>query len=112
MLLDARLTYFQDEHAARDHDCDAGDHCVQLTDEDVEMGNSTATTVACKDCLKRKRAILYCSERCATQRIGEHRRLAHDGSPEYAQNSFVALAEAIRETLENENQNLKMSQLT
>jgi hypothetical protein len=75
------------------------------------MGNGTASTVACRDCLKRKRAILYCSERCATHRIGEHRKLAHHGSPESDQNSFVSLAEAVRETLENENPNLKMAQM-
>ncbi len=85
---------------------------MQLTDEDVEMGNGTTVTVACKDCLERKRAILYCSERCALERVGEHRKLAHDGATGSDQQSIVSLGQAVHDTLESENPNLKMVQLS
>ncbi|KAK3187084.1 hypothetical protein K4F52_004250 [Lecanicillium sp. MT-2017a] len=71
-----------EEHVSKDHDCDAGDKCVQLTDEDVEMGN------------------------------GEHRKLAHDGAAGSDDASIISLGQAVHETLEKENPNLKMAQMS
>lgn len=77
----------------------------------MEMGNGTTAAVACKDCLERKRAFLYCSQRCALQRIGEHRKLAHDGAAGSDEASIISLGQAVHETLEKENPNLKMAQM-
>ncbi|KAG5942561.1 hypothetical protein E4U53_007224 [Claviceps sorghi] len=83
---DAKLTVYcsdgcyvkgHDGHVDSTHDCEAGDHCVQLGDEDVEMADGTSTTVCCNACLDLKRATLYCSERCAVANIAKHRLKKH-----------------------------------
>ncbi|QPH17804.1 hypothetical protein C2857_002704 [Epichloe festucae Fl1] len=122
---DAKLTVYcsekcystgHDGHVDSAHDCEAGNDCVQLSDEDVEMdmGDGTSTTVCCNECLERKQATLYCSERCAVANIAKHRlgkhgaRTAHE---EEARGLVLVnpLQSFVEATLAGQNPGLKMT---
>ncbi|KAG5914471.1 hypothetical protein E4U42_000474, partial [Claviceps africana] len=100
-------------HVDSTHDCEAGDRCVQLGDEDVEMTDGTSTTVCCNECLERKRATLYCSESCAVANMAKHRREKHGagtaGAAEKARSLVSRLQQFVETTLADQNPGLKMS---
>ncbi|KAK5998844.1 hypothetical protein PT974_01228 [Cladobotryum mycophilum] len=99
-------------HVEAEHDCEAGDHCVQFFDEDVVMENGVASaTFACKDCYDEKRAALFCSERCAYSNIGEHRQRMHGGGMTIAieiPDLILALTDIVERVLQQANPGLKM----
>ncbi|KND88016.1 hypothetical protein TOPH_07283 [Tolypocladium ophioglossoides CBS 100239] len=99
------------DHIAAEHDCEAGDKCVQLRDEDVEMDDGTSQAVSCKECVGQKRMTLYCSGRCAGENIAEHRQGAHGvkTQAEDAQGLVAPAEQVVESTLQKENPGLKMS---
>ena len=95
------------------HDCESGDKCVQLRDEDIEMSDGTPTAVCCGDCLDQKQATLFCSERCAVANVAEHRQSKHDlktGTDEAA-SAVKPLKTFVDSTLEAKNPGLKMERV-
>ncbi|KAG6014678.1 hypothetical protein E4U54_004974 [Claviceps lovelessii] len=118
---DAKLTVYcsedcfgrgHDGHVDSTHDCEAGDRCVQLSDEDVEMDDGTPTTVCCNECLDLKKATLYCSERCAVANIGRHRFGKHGvktAAAETARSLVTPLHQFVEATLTDQNPGLQMS---
>ncbi|KAK2599983.1 hypothetical protein QQS21_005285 [Conoideocrella luteorostrata] len=102
-----------DGHVDSQHDCEAGDDCVQLGDEEIETDEENWRTVSCNDCLDLKKAALFCSERCATANIAKHRQSKH-GVPTAAEEAqslvrpFQAFANA---TLASKNPGLTMTQM-
>lgn len=103
----------QGDHVEAEHDCEAGDRCAQLRDEDVEMDDGTPRAVSCKECIGQKRMTLYCSDRCAAANIAEHRQRAHGVETQAGEAwGLVAPAEEVAEaTLQKENPGLKMSRV-
>ncbi|KAG5981995.1 hypothetical protein E4U55_002429 [Claviceps digitariae] len=118
---DAKLTVYcsedcygkgHDGHVDSKHDCEAGDRCVQLSDEDVEMEDEISAAVCCNECLDLKKATLYCSERCAVANIARHRLGKHGGkavAAEKAQSLVRSLHQFVEVTLADQNPGLKMS---
>ncbi|KAI9163442.1 Transcription factor himD [Paramyrothecium foliicola] len=98
------------EHAAADHDCDAGDQCIDLRDEDVTMGGE-AQPVACKDCVAQKKVTLWCSERCAAENAARHRQVKHQvkTAPDEVGSLVQPLAELVSDVLEKENPGVKFT---
>ncbi|KAJ6784078.1 hypothetical protein PWT90_07131 [Aphanocladium album] len=102
----------QDDHVGKQHDCSAGEKCVQLTDEDTEMSDGTSQAVLCKQCIDDKRATVYCSERCASERLASHVQEAHGTvSTADAKSASVSMSEFVGPTLEKENPTLKIEQV-
>ncbi|KAJ3488861.1 hypothetical protein NLG97_g6111 [Lecanicillium saksenae] len=102
----------QDDHVGKQHDCSAGENCVQLTDEDTEMTDGTSQAVLCKQCIDDKRATVYCSERCASERLAAHVQEAHGAnSTSDAKTASVSMSEIVGPTLEKENPTLKIVQI-
>ncbi|KAK1573808.1 uncharacterized protein LY79DRAFT_593696 [Colletotrichum navitas] len=67
-----------DEHVQTAHSCAAGEGCVQLKDEDEEMGGSGEGPVICEECAEQLgQSIVYCSSRCASADFQEHREGVH-----------------------------------
>ncbi len=105
------LNILQEEHIGKQHDCSAGEQSVQLTDEDTEMTDDTTQAVLCKQCIGDKRATVYCSQRCASERLAAHMRQAHGaGSGADANSAAVSISEFVGPTLEKENPTLKIEQ--
>ncbi|GKT42399.1 uncharacterized protein ColSpa_02580 [Colletotrichum spaethianum] len=72
------LTTTQDEHVQTAHSCAAGEGCIQLKDEDEEMGGSGDGPVICEECAEQLgQSIVYCSSRCASSDFQEHREGVH-----------------------------------
>ncbi|KJZ75742.1 hypothetical protein HIM_04899 [Hirsutella minnesotensis 3608] len=101
------------KHVEAEHDCKAGDACVQLRDEDVEMDDGSWTTVSCKECLDEKQMTLYCSDRCARENIAEHRRAAHGAKASAVEaDGLVSPTQDVVETaLKTENPGLTVSRV-
>ncbi|KAG6001394.1 hypothetical protein E4U21_004400 [Claviceps maximensis] len=100
-----------DGHVDSAHDCEAGDHCVQFSDEDVEMDDGTSTAVCCNECLILKKATLYCSERCAVANIAKHRLRKHRAkavAAEKGRRLVSSLHQFVEATLAEQNPGLKM----
>ncbi|KAM3514264.1 hypothetical protein MY11210_002054 [Beauveria gryllotalpidicola] len=103
----------QEEHIGKQHDCSAGEQCVQLTDEDMMMTDKSMQAVLCKKCIDDKRATVYCSERCASERIAVHMKEAHGiGSVTDAKSAAVPISEVVGPALERENPTLKIERLS
>lgn len=102
-----------DGHVKSQHDCEAGEHCVQLHDPDVEMGDGTSRTVACNECLDRQEATLYCSDKCAAANIAKHRQKSHGAktTANAAQALVRSLQPFVGSTLESKNPGLVMAQV-
>ncbi|GJC97222.1 hypothetical protein CH63R_07481 [Colletotrichum higginsianum IMI 349063] len=67
-----------DEHVQTAHSCAAGEGCVQLKDEDEEMGGNGEGPVICEECAEQLgQSIVYCSSRCASADFQEHREGVH-----------------------------------
>lgn len=106
------LNILQEDHIVKQHDCSAGEQCVQLTDEDAEMTDDTTQAVLCKQCIGDRRATVYCSQRCASERLAAHMREAHGaGSAADVKSAAVAISEVVGPTLEKENPTLKIEQV-
>ncbi|KHN98722.1 uncharacterized protein MAM_03184 [Metarhizium album ARSEF 1941] len=107
--------YFKghDDHVESQHDCEAGDKCVQLTDEDVEMGDAISRAVICTGCLDLKKATVYCSERCAVVNIAIHRRRKHGAEAAEEEGSKLTspLQVFVDSTLQSRNPGLKMTRV-
>ncbi|OAQ97406.1 hypothetical protein LLEC1_02678 [Akanthomyces lecanii] len=102
----------QEEHIGKQHDCSAGEQCIQLKDEDTEMTDDTTQAVLCKQCIGDKRATVYCSQRCASERLEAHMRQAHGaGSAADATSAAVSISGFVGPTLEKENPTLKIEQV-
>jgi hypothetical protein len=66
------------------HACEARSNCVQLKEEDVEMGgtaeggNDSGGVVLCQECIEDfDRSSIYCSSRCAAKDFQQHREAVH-----------------------------------
>ncbi|POR36862.1 Uncharacterized protein TPAR_02938 [Tolypocladium paradoxum] len=101
------------DHVEAEHDCEAGDKCVQLRDEDEEMDYGGTRAVSCKECLGQKRMTLYCSDRCAEENIAEHSQRAHRAKTqaEEAQGLVTPAEQVVESMLQKENPGLKMSRV-
>ncbi|KAM3519375.1 hypothetical protein NHJ13051_007546 [Beauveria bassiana] len=109
----SKLTIFQEEHIGKQHDCSAGEQCVQLTDEDTMMTDNSTQAVLCKKCIDDKRATVYCSERCASERLAAHMKEAHGSSSVTdAESAAVPISEVVGPALERENPTLKIELLS
>ncbi|KAJ6444072.1 hypothetical protein O9K51_02466 [Purpureocillium lavendulum] len=101
------------DHVAAEHDCEAGDKCVQLRDEDVEMDDGSSLTVSCKECLDERRMTLYCSDRCAAENVAEHRQRVHGVKTAAGEGEARALVTptqgAVEAALQRENPGLQMT---
>ncbi|KAM0670296.1 hypothetical protein ACQRIU_000691 [Beauveria bassiana] len=103
----------QEEHIWKQHDCSAGEQCVQLTDEDTMMTDNSTQAVLCKKCIDDKRATVYCSERCASERLAAHMKEAHGSSSVTdAKSAAVPISEVVGPALERENPTLKIELLS
>ncbi|KAM5379664.1 hypothetical protein ACJZ2D_003858 [Fusarium nematophilum] len=100
-----------DDHIDREHDCEAGEGCVQMDDEDGEMDDGTDQTVVCKDCIDQKEASVYCSERCAAANLPRHRYHIHgvDTSADEIRKLALPLWELVEKTLKEGNPGLRFS---
>lgn len=105
------LTVCQDEHAEAQHDCEAGNNCVQNYDEDVEMDDADPKMVVCKECLDIKEITPYCSENCAVQNLAGHRLLKHEvkTAAEEVQSLVSPLKEVVESILKDKNPGLTLS---
>ncbi|KAK1533735.1 hypothetical protein CPAR01_10443 [Colletotrichum paranaense] len=67
-----------DEHVNTAHSCAAGKGCIQLKEEDEEMGGSGEGPVICEECAEQLgQSIVYCSSRCASSDFQAHREGVH-----------------------------------
>ncbi|KAF6810026.1 hypothetical protein CSOJ01_06549 [Colletotrichum sojae] len=67
-----------DEHVQSVHGCAAGDNCIQLKDEDEEMGGSGDGPVICEECAENLgQCTVYCSAQCASSDFQAHREGVH-----------------------------------
>ncbi|KAF5007847.1 hypothetical protein FDECE_5849 [Fusarium decemcellulare] len=100
-----------DEHVDKEHDCEAGDRCIQYEDEDIDMDGGTSNTVVCKDCIDQKQATLYCSERCAAANLARHRQDKHGVKTSADEINKLALPlwDLVNKTLAESNPGLKIS---
>ncbi|KAF4980798.1 hypothetical protein FZEAL_3275 [Fusarium zealandicum] len=100
-----------EDHVDEEHDCEAGDKCVQNEDEDTEMDDGTSHTVVCKDCIDQKQASLYCSQRCAAANLPQHREDKHGAKTAADEIKKLALPlwELVEKTLKGSNPGLKFS---
>lgn len=101
----------QGEHIGKQHDCSAGNQCVQLSEEDTEMTDDATQAVLCKQCFGDKRATVYCSQRCASERLSAHIQEVHGTGSEDAGSTAMLLSEVVGPTLERENPTLKIELL-
>ncbi|KAL3955015.1 hypothetical protein ACCO45_010578 [Purpureocillium lilacinum] len=101
------------DHVEAEHDCEAGEKCVQMRDEDVEMDDGSFRSVSCKECLDERRITLYCSDRCAAENVAGHRQLVHGVKTAAGEGETLALVtptqEAVEAALQRENPELKMT---
>ncbi|KAJ0291918.1 hypothetical protein Brms1b_003003 [Colletotrichum noveboracense] len=73
-----KLTGRKDEHLNSAHSCAAGEGCIQLKDEDEEMGGSGEEAVICEECAEQLgQSTVYCSSRCASSDFQAHREGVH-----------------------------------
>ncbi|KAJ4259762.1 hypothetical protein NW762_007693 [Fusarium torreyae] len=100
-----------EEHVEKEHDCEAGDRCIQYDEEDTEMDDGTSNTVVCKDCIDQKQASLYCSARCAAANLARHRQEKHGAKTAADEIKKLALPlwELVEKTLKEGNPGLKFS---
>ncbi|KAG6155800.1 hypothetical protein E4U50_003731 [Claviceps purpurea] len=100
-----------DSHVDIMHDCEAGDHCVQLFDDDEEMDDGVPKVVCCNECLRLKRATLYCTQDCALNNIAKHRLVRHGARDTVADGRTLIspLHEFLDTTLTGQNPGLKFS---
>ncbi|KAJ4018111.1 hypothetical protein NW766_004187 [Fusarium irregulare] len=93
-----------DDHIDKEHDCEAGDRCIQTDYEECDTGaESVSEAVVCKDCVDQcdireqgsvegdGKAAVYCSIACATRDIGRHRQVKHMTSAAAYEISKLAL---------------------
>ncbi|KAF7544916.1 hypothetical protein G7Z17_g9580 [Cylindrodendrum hubeiense] len=101
----------QDEHVEKEHDCEAGDDCVQNYDEDVEMDDGTRHAVICNDCIISKQSAIYCSERCASGNMSRHRESKHGvkTAVDEIRTLVSPLWELMEKTIKEGNPGLKFS---
>ncbi|KAF9871519.1 hypothetical protein CkaCkLH20_10930 [Colletotrichum karsti] len=67
-----------EEHVNSAHSCAAGEGCIQLKDEDEEMGDSGEGAVICEECAEQLgQSTVYCSSRCASSDFQTHRDGVH-----------------------------------
>ncbi|KFA76730.1 hypothetical protein S40288_09596 [Stachybotrys chartarum IBT 40288] len=65
-------------HSEKAHDCEAGDQCAQLRDQDTAMGdNGSDHPVVCRECLGKYKITLYCNDRCAGENLKQHKQDKH-----------------------------------
>lgn len=77
------------------------------------MTDDTTQAVLCKQCIGDKRATVYCSQRCASERLAAHMQQAHgNGAAADAQSAGVPISEVVGPTLEKENPTLKIEQVS
>ncbi|PHH66344.1 hypothetical protein CDD81_7399 [Ophiocordyceps australis] len=102
------------DHVVAAHNCEAGDKCVQLRDEDEVMEDGTSRTALCRECLELKHMALYCSDRCAEANISDHRQNRH-GKSTAAGNALELLVawteDTVQALLEQMNPGLKMARV-
>ncbi|OAA59977.1 Zinc finger, MYND-type [Cordyceps fumosorosea ARSEF 2679] len=102
----------QQEHVGKQHDCNAGEKCIQLTDEDTEMTDDTTQAMLCKQCIEGNRATVYCSQRCASERLAAHMQEVHgNATVAGATSAAVAISEIVELTLARENPTLKIERV-
>lgn len=73
------------------------------------MSDGVLEPVLCKECFADKRATVYCSERCASERIETHLKDVHGASfATGAKSAAITLSHVVDSTLEKENPTLKI----
>lgn len=95
----------QEQHVEKEHDCEAGDNCVQEGAEDAEMADNSNGPVLCKQCLEQeKRATIFCTPQCSSKNIAKHMEAKHNAmteqsgdSPEYVTSLQKAVEDAFKE---------------
>ncbi|KAK8099354.1 uncharacterized protein PG998_012595 [Apiospora kogelbergensis] len=65
-------------HWAKAHLCAAGDHCIDLQKEDVDMDGDNRITVLCRECVEAfKVESVFCSPQCYSDNFQRHREGVH-----------------------------------
>lgn len=100
----------QGRHIEREHECAAGDTCIQEGQEDTEVEDDAAGPVVCKECLeKEKRATIFCTPQCASKNIGLHREAKHEVTDEQASGALeyvTPLQKVVEDTFKEINPGL------
>jgi hypothetical protein len=102
----------QGRHIEKEHECAAGDACVQegLEDADAEVEDDGTGPVICKECLeKEKRATIFCTPQCASKNIGPHRAAKHEVADEQASDAseyVTPLQKVVEDTFKEINPGL------
>lgn len=106
-------TQGQEKHVEKEHDCEAGEKCVQEGAEDAEMMDDSNGPVLCKECLEKdKRATIFCTPRCASTNIAPHREAKHEaksGDTGDATEFVTPLKHVVEKTFKEVNPGLKYS---
>ncbi|KAK7398701.1 hypothetical protein QQX98_011918 [Neonectria punicea] len=101
----------QDEHVDKEHDCEAGDECVQNVDVYMESMNRLREPVVCNDCMAEKQSTIYCSMRCAMWELTNHRVRKHGANTAVSQEEVETLVsplwKLVDKTLEEGSPGLK-----
>ncbi|TDZ21373.1 hypothetical protein Cob_v006011 [Colletotrichum orbiculare MAFF 240422] len=67
-----------DDHLNTAHSCAAGASCIQLRDDDEDMGDSGDGPVICEECAEQLgQSMIYCSSQCASSDFQAHREGVH-----------------------------------
>lgn len=84
---------------------------MQLLDDDEEMDDGVPKVVCCNECLRLKRATLFCTQDCALNNIAKHRLAKHGARDIVADGrSLISpLHEFLDTTLTGQNPGLKFS---
>lgn len=108
--MNSMLTTEQDAHVEKEHDCEAGDDCVQGYEED-EFEDDGKQTVICDACIDEKESAIYCSVRCATQNLPHHYEKKHGmkTGPEDIGDLVSPLWKLAQKTLKEGNPGLSMT---
>ncbi|KAI5464218.1 hypothetical protein BGZ63DRAFT_421280 [Mariannaea sp. PMI_226] len=99
-----------DDHVAKEHDCEAGDKCIQNQDED-DMMDDEMQTVICDACIDDRNSAVYCSVRCATLNLPQHNELKHSvqTGPDEIKSLVSPLSVLAGKTLKEGNPGLRFS---